>query len=70
MPSLELVWICSIAFIAVFIILALVALVMRGILLLFPERQKTDDTAVLAALSAALQATYPGTRITKIEEVS
>ncbi|MBM4161506.1 MAG: hypothetical protein FJ217_10445 [Ignavibacteria bacterium] len=66
--SPDLLWICSIAFIAVFIVLSLIAVVMRGIMMLFPDRKGKDDAAVIAALSTVLQTTYPGTRITKIEE--
>jgi len=39
MPSLELLWICISAFIAVGVLLAVLALLMRLILILFPDRE-------------------------------
>jgi hypothetical protein len=60
--------ICVSAFIAVFIILSLIAVVMRVIILLFPERDFMGDTALVAAITSAIYRLYPATKITKIEE--
>jgi hypothetical protein len=60
--------ICVSAFIAVFIILSLIAVVMRVIILLFPERDFMGDAALIAAITSAINRLYPATKITKIEE--
>jgi hypothetical protein len=69
MGSLELLFICLSAFISVFILLALLALVMRIIIVLFPEKLAGTDSAMLAAVATAVSAVYPGTKITKVEEI-
>ena len=71
MGSCELLIICVSAFAAVFVLLTLLAVVMRLIIVAFPERVMARDTdaTTIAALSAALMAIYPGTRVTKIEEI-
>lgn len=72
MPSPDLLVVCLTAFVAVFALLGVLALVMRGLLTLFPAPapSTSSDHAVLAAVSAAAAAAYPGMRITKIEEGS
>ncbi len=57
------------AFISVFFVLIVLALIMRIIITLFPEKEK-DDTAVYAAISVAFNKMYPGTQISKIEELT
>ena len=52
----------------VFLILAVLSLVMRLIIFIFPEKKAQMDTATVAALTAAVQYVYPGTKITKVEE--
>jgi hypothetical protein len=42
---------------------------MRLTLVVFPERKTASDAMVIAAVSTALQNLYPGTRITKVEEI-
>lgn len=68
MPSHELLTICGIAFLFVFTILAVLALIMRLIIIIFPERKDLSDSAVLAAVSATMCSLFPGTKITKVEE--
>ena len=68
MESYELIYVCGTAFLWVFSILLLLALVIRVITLVFPEKQQGPDTAVIAALSAVLSSIFPGTKITQIEE--
>ncbi len=68
MGSLDLLLICTSAFIAVFVLLLALALVMRGLMAVFPVRAALTDTAMLAAVAAAVSAAYPGARISKIEE--
>lgn len=68
-PNLLLV--CLSSFIAVFVLLALLALVMRGLMAVFPERTPADDgtdPVVLAAVTTAASAAFPGMRVTSVEE--
>lgn len=44
------------------------ALVMRALIAVFPEKTGLSDTAMLAAMAAAVSAAYPGTRISRIQE--
>jgi hypothetical protein len=69
MPSAELFTICISAFLAVFVLLAVLALLMRLILVIFPYKKSGGDAAVIAALSTVMQNVYPGTSITKVEEI-
>ncbi len=69
MGSLDLLNMCVAAFSAVFLLLALLALVMRLIIVAFPHKTTGTDAAVFAAVATALSTVYPGTRITKIEEI-
>ena len=69
MASLELLFICISAFIAVFVLLAVLALVMRVIIILFPGRTAAAEAVVYAAVASAISTVYPGTKITKIEEL-
>jgi hypothetical protein len=63
---------CAVAFVAVFLLLAFLALVQRVLVALFPVPaaavREEPDAALVAALTTALSAVYPGTAITKIEE--
>ena len=68
MGSIELLHICGIAFLMVFVILAVLAAVMRLIIVIFPEKLAGTDAATIAAVSAAVQSVFPGTKVTKIEE--
>jgi Na+-transporting methylmalonyl-CoA/oxaloacetate decarboxylase gamma subunit len=68
--------ICISAFLAVFVLLAFLALVMRGLMALYPERALGPvsapaggiDAATLAAVAAATAFAFPGTRVTHVEE--
>jgi hypothetical protein len=63
-------WImCVAAFLAVFILLSLLAAVMRLLIMAFPEITPAGpDAALVAAVTSAMASAYPGTKITKIEE--
>ena len=66
----NLLMICVAAFCAVFVLLAFLALVMRILINVFPEKVKEElDAAMLAAVSASLSVVYPETKITKVEQV-
>ena len=69
MQSAELVTICISAFLAVFVLLAILALVMRLIIVVFPHKEATADAAMVAAVSAVMSNLYPGTKVTKVEEI-
>jgi hypothetical protein len=53
---------------ATFFLLALLALMMRLLILLFPEKQKHADAPVYAAIAATYRSMYPGARVSSIEE--
>jgi hypothetical protein len=68
MNSPELFVVSTTAYLVAFAVLAVLALMMRLITLLFPEREKSDDAAAIAAVKATYQALFPETTVTKIEE--
>jgi hypothetical protein len=65
----NLLTICGTAFLAVFLLLIIFAAVIRLITLVFPLRGQPDDAVLAAAISAAVATVYPGTHVTRIEEV-
>ncbi len=69
MESLELVYICFSAFSAVFVLLTFMALFMRIICWVFPDRPDDEDVAIYAAIASTYQTQFPDTNITKIEEI-
>lgn len=64
----DLLSMCLTAFVAVFLLLSVLALVMRLITYVFPMKEEKTDAALISAISTTYQAIYPNTRITKIEE--
>lgn len=68
MEAPDLLMICVSAFTGVFVLLTLLALVMRALIIVFPERDAGPDAAVLAAIAAAAAAAFPGTKLSKVEE--
>ena len=69
MESLDLLAICASAFVGVFLLLTVLALVMRLIIAVFPQKEAGADAAVIAAISTVLQTVYPGAKITNVEEL-
>lgn len=61
---------CSIAFLAVFVVLAFLAMVMQLIMAVFPERKTALDPLLVAAISCTVSTLIPGARVTRIEEES
>ena len=57
------------ALLTVFMILAGLALIMRLIIHLFPVQENDEDVAVYSAIASVYSSMYPGTKISKIEEV-
>ena len=70
MSDSNLVAVCGIAFVAVFLLLSVLAVLMNVITAVFPHRTKKLDAAVTAAISAAAAVVFPGARVTRIEEES
>jgi len=68
MNSPDLIVVSTIGYVVAFAVLALLALMMRLITLLFPERKDSSDAALIAAVKATYQALSPETTVTKIEE--
>lgn len=66
-PSLLLVSVT--AMLGVFGLLALLAVAMRALVAMFPERLEEDDGAMLAAVTATATAAYPGTKVTSVTEI-
>jgi hypothetical protein len=60
--------VCCIAFVAVFVLLAFLAMAMQLITLLFPERKVAVDPVLVAAISSTVASLYPGAQVTRIEE--
>ncbi|NIM49020.1 MAG: hypothetical protein GTN62_04220 [Gemmatimonadales bacterium] len=69
MQSNDLLLICFSAFAAVFLLLGAMAIVMRTLIAVLPVKAAKVDPAILAAVTTAVSATYPGTKITKVEEI-
>lgn len=69
MASPNLLVVCILAFITVFVLLAVLAAIMRAISAIFPAKEIGTDPTIIAALTSAAQLIYPGTKITKIEEM-
>jgi hypothetical protein len=65
----ELLVICISAFVAVFVLLGFLAVVMRVLIAAFPEKVSGIDSATIAALTAAATYVFPGTKVTKVEEI-
>ena len=62
--------ICTSAFVAVFLLLTFLAVVMRLLIAAFPQKVEVGgiDHATIAAVTAAAMFAFPGTRVTKVEE--
>jgi hypothetical protein len=61
---------CGIAFLAVFVLLSLLAGLMQLITALFPERRPAMDASLVAAITSTVATVLPGARVTTIEEQS
>lgn len=61
------------SFAAVFMVLMFLAVAMRLIIVIFPEKPAADagadEAAVYAAISSTYARLYPGTRVSNIEEI-
>jgi hypothetical protein len=68
MTEPDLLSISIVAFVAVFSLLSVLAIVMRLLTTIFPGETDRGDAAVYAAISSAASRAFPGTRVTRIEE--
>jgi hypothetical protein len=68
LEAVHLVSSCLIAMVAVFVLLAALALTIELITRFFPERARAVDPSVAAAISTAVAAAFPGAVVTRIEE--
>jgi hypothetical protein len=59
---------CVTAFAVVFTVLAVLALMIRLVTLVFPVRAPRTDPAVVAAIAAAVATQQPGARVVEIVE--
>ena len=71
----KLLWICVSSFTGVFAVLTFLAITMHLITLIFPAKKLiakaagSDDAVVYAAISSTYARLYPGTKVSKIEEI-
>ena len=65
----DLLLICTSAFVAVFLLLSFLAVVMRILIAVYPQEERGIDAATIAAVSAAAAYAFPGTRVTNVEEI-
>jgi hypothetical protein len=71
----KLLWICVSSFTGVFAILTFLAITMHVITLIFPGKKiiakaaGSDEAVVYAAISSTYASLYPGTKVSKIEEI-
>lgn len=56
-------------FVAVFVLLTLLAAVMRLLMAVFPKVVEGTDPALIAAVTAAATFAFPGMKVTKVEEI-
>jgi hypothetical protein len=72
MPDTSLLIVCGVAGLSVFVVLSFLAVVIHLLNLAFPPPAGpavASDPALVAALTQAVQAARPGSRVTRIEEL-
>ncbi len=68
MDSYQLLFVCLSALLAVFVLLTILAVTMRLLVAVFPEKLAKSDAALLAAVTTAVASIYPGMKVTRVEE--
>ena len=68
MEPTSLLLLCSTAFVAVFVLLAFLAVAMHLITVCFPQQRTAVDAVVSAAIATTVASIIPGARVTRIEE--
>jgi len=69
MAEQNMLFVCVFAFVAVFVLLGFLAAVMRLLMMVYPEKSPWPDANLASAITSAAEKAFPGTRVTKIEEV-
>ena len=69
MEYVELLLICISAFTMVFALLSVLAVIMRIITAVFPQKTTGIDATLVAVVTSAVSSAFPGTKVTKIEEM-
>lgn len=69
MEPINLLLVSIVAFAAVFVLLTVLALIMRVIVSALPYKESKTDAALYAAITSTYQSVYPGTKVTRIEEL-
>ncbi len=69
MLSPDLWLVCLTAFCAVALLLSVLAGIMRLILSIFPQKEEMTDAILVGAVASVVSSIYPGTRVTKVEEI-
>jgi len=69
MESVSVLNSCLLSFLVVFILLTSLALVIRLVTALFPQKAAGTDAAVIAAIHTTVATQVPGARVTRIEEI-
>jgi hypothetical protein len=69
MEGANLPTVCILSFAVVFAVLAVMAVIMRILIRVFPEQVRKIDAPTLAAITAAVSTHYPATRITEVKEI-
>ena len=70
MASTSILTVCIAAFVLIFLLLSILSIMMRGLTLLFPLPVKKEDSATIAAITAAYHSIYPDKKVTRIEETT
>ena len=66
---MEIYAICGLAFVVVFALLSLLAVIMHLITASFPAPEEKTDPVVIAAIAGTVSTLYPGARVVNIEEI-
>lgn len=69
MASTSILSVCVAAFILIFMLLSLLSVMMRLLTFLFPPIDK-EDSATIAAITAAYHSIYPDSKVTRIKETT
>ncbi len=60
---------CVISFLAVFILLGVLAALIKLVDAVFPDKSREDDGPIIAAIHTTIAARFPGGRVIRIEEI-
>jgi len=69
MSSTGILSVCIAAFVLIFILLSVLSAMMRALTYLFPPIE-TEDSATIAAITAAYHSIYPDKKVTRIKETT